>query len=395
MVGAPRVAAPIGVTGAGAEVGTIARMPTRHLVLLEVYPHAPGGAQVTTGMLAERLTTRGWTTEIVAPMDGPVLDDYRVRGIDVTVLPVGRGLLRYGGRFGPIDLVAAAASLVPWWLSFARHLRARGAALLDVIDQRGVVLGGPAAVLAKVPWVWHIHTPGRSRTINAFGHRSARTAIVASRGVAAELGGVRHVRIPVTPRELPRLVARRTPADPPRVVAAARLHPVKGYDVFLEAIAQVVGDVPELVVEIYGAPQRGHEEHASALGGMVEDLGLARVVRFCGHQPRPWEHWDGAALYVLPSINEPFGIALVEAMAAGLPVIATRTAGPTDILDDGRTGLLVDVGDATGLAAAIRRVLGDDELALNLARAGREHALATYRPEDLVERTAAVFDALI
>jgi glycosyltransferase involved in cell wall biosynthesis len=176
------------------------------------------------------------------------------------------------------------------------------------------------------------------------------------------------------------------------VVAAGRLHPVKGYDVLVEAAVLLRDDVPGLTVEVYGGEQAGHEAHARALRASVERLGLHDVVRFLGHRPTPWRAWDGAALYVLPSREEAFGLALVEGMACGLPVVATRTAGPRDIVDDGRTGLLVTPGSAPELAAAIRRLLDDPALARSLGTAARAEVLRTRGTERYINRTADLLD---
>ena len=100
-------------------------------------------------------------------------------------------------------------------------------------------------------------------------------------------------------------------------------------------------------------------------------------------------------MYVQPSRDEPFGMALIEAMACGLPVVASRVAGPSEIVDDGRTGLLVEPGDAAALATAIERLVRDPDLARQLARAGQAHVRATYTAERLVERTAAVFERAV
>jgi glycosyltransferase involved in cell wall biosynthesis len=88
-------------------------------------------------------------------------------------------------------------------------------------------------------------------------------------------------------------------------------------------------------------------------------------------------------------------MALIEAMACGLPVVATRVDGPSEIIDDGRTGVLVEPGDAAALAAAIERVMRDPELARDLADTGQAHARATYTVDHLVERTATVFERAV
>jgi hypothetical protein len=360
-------------------------------VFLECYPHVRGGAQATTTALATGLATCGWTTEVLAPAGGAAIDAYRAEGVATTVLAAAPALLRYGGVHGAAARATAAMALPRWWLRLAGHLRRVDAAILDVIDQRGIVLGAPAALLARTRGVWHVHTPGSPSRIDGFGRRWARACIAPSAGSATGLGG----RAVVIPPALPSMTTLPHPSlssPAPRIVTAGRLHPVKGFDIAIDALAMLLPRLPGVSLDIYGDPQVGHEPHARALDAQVRRLGLADAVRFHGHRPCPWTGWDGAAVYVQPSRSEPFGMALIEAMACGLPVVATHVAGPSDVIDDGRTGLLVEPGDAAALAVAIERVVRDPELADALARAGQAEVLATYTAARLVEQTADVLE---
>lgn len=367
----------------------------RRLVVLEGYPHAPGGSQLATEVLAVGLGEHGWHTEVVAPADGPVLDTYRRAGIDVTVLPAPGPLLRYGGTFSARDKLAAATLLGPWTARLARHLRRGQAAALDVTDQRGVVLGGLAAKVARVPLVWHVHATGSSSRLDRIGRSLASRCIVTSTGAAAQLGGTGHACIPPGLPVTPPLTEAPRSGGPVRIVAAGRLQPVKGFDVLIAAAARLVEAGRAVTVDIYGAEQAGHEQHARDLRGAIDVRGLGGVVRLMGFRPQPWQDWDGAHLFVLPSREEAFGLALLEAMACGLPVVATRTHGPLDIVVEGRTGLLVGVDDPAALAAAIESVLADPAAARAMGRAGRQRVLEQYSVERYVAEHAHLLDALV
>jgi glycosyltransferase involved in cell wall biosynthesis len=370
-------------------------MRRRHVVFLESYPHAPGGVHVTTEMLALGLPEHGFTAEVVAGSDGPVLDRYRAAGIAVTVLPAPGPLLRYGGAFDAREIGAAAAALVPWSWRLSRHLRARRAAVLVVVDQRGAVMGAGAAAAARIPWVWQVHATGSSSTIDRVFRRLARRCVVASAGAEAHLGGRGHARIPPALEVTPDPVRRPEAGAPPRIVAAGRLHPVKGYDVLIDAAARLAPDLPGLTIEIHGGPQTGHEEHAQQLRQAIAAHGLETTVHLLGHRARPWETWNGATLFVLPSREEAFGLSLLEAMACGLPVVATRTAGPSDIIEHGTTGLLVAPGDPDALAAALRQVVEDPARAQAMGRAARAAVLARHSAERYVADNAAVLETAV
>lgn len=154
-----------------------------------------------------------------------------------------------------------------------------------------------------------------------------------------------------------------TPKDAPVVLAMGRLHRNKAFDTLLDAIKGVPGAYLWLAGS--GALERDLKTQAARLG-------IADSVRFLG-----WRE-DGPALlaacdvFVCPSRIEPLGNVVLEAWAAGKPVVATASAGPLEIMKDGESGLLVPIEDAPALAAAIRRVLDNRGLAMRLASGGRK-----------------------
>jgi glycogen synthase len=152
----------------------------------------------------------------------------------------------------------------------------------------------------------------------------------------------------------------RPPGRRPRVVLAARLEHEKGVHVLLEATA-------DLDVEVVVA---GRGSQGPALRRAAHDR-----VRFEGHldQPALAALLRSAAVAVVPSLYEPFGLAALEALAAGVPLVASRTGGLVDVVVPG-AGLLVHPGDPAALRAAIVRVLDDDRLAATLVAGGRRRA---------------------
>lgn len=172
--------------------------------------------------------------------------------------------------------------------------------------------------------------------------------------------------------------------DTPLLVTSGRLNREKGFDVVLRALAQVGGGpgAPHLIVQGTG-PER------QALQDLARDLGLSGRVTFAGFVENPYAILKRAALVVQASRREGFGNVLIEAMAAGVPVVATDCpVGPRVILQGGRAGMLVPPDDPAALAAAIRQVLGDPGLAARLRATGPPLS-APYT----VSRTVADFQA--
>jgi glycosyltransferase involved in cell wall biosynthesis len=157
---------------------------------------------------------------------------------------------------------------------------------------------------------------------------------------------------------------------PPVVVTAARLIRRKGLDDLIRAWPGVLAQVPDGRLEIAGdGPQK------AALQSLALKCGVAGSVHFLGarSQSEFRELLRKARVFCLPSRQEAFGLVLLEAMASGRPVVATRAAAIPEVL--GEAGLLVPPGDSQALTEALGRALSDRALAGSLARAGRERAL--------------------
>jgi glycosyltransferase involved in cell wall biosynthesis len=152
-----------------------------------------------------------------------------------------------------------------------------------------------------------------------------------------------------------------TPVDAPLALALGRLHENKGFDVLLEALVQV----PDLYLWLAGeGPLRAELEQRA------NDLAVASRLRFLGWRTDTAALLAAADFLVCPSRHEPLGNVVLEAWAAGVPVLATASEGPRALIAAEKTGLLVPVGDSNALAAAMRRLAADRALRLRLAESG-------------------------
>jgi glycosyltransferase involved in cell wall biosynthesis len=137
----------------------------------------------------------------------------------------------------------------------------------------------------------------------------------------------------------------------------AHMFPRKGYDVMIRALPRVIEEVPAVQYVIVGAGQAGYEQELKALASR---LNIAERIHFAGFQHDVMPFLSALSLYVHPARMEGFGIAIVEAMAAGKAVVATRVGGIPEVVDHGRTGLLVAPDHPGELSAAILSLLRDE-----------------------------------
>ena len=205
------------------------------------------------------------------------------------------------------------------------------------------------------------------------GYLAADAIFGVSDGVAAELaehGGIPRDRITtahnpvVTPRLRDKAQAKvdhpwLTSAQPPVVLAAGKLKPQKDFPTLIRAFAKVRRDRPARLVIL--GDVRGPDKDAAYVTDLRElptQLGIADDVSFAGFTDNPFAYMSRAAVFALSSAWEGLPTVLIEALACGCPVVSTDCpSGPADILDHGRYGPLVPVGDVDALAVAICRVL--------------------------------------
>lgn len=171
-----------------------------------------------------------------------------------------------------------------------------------------------------------------------------------------------------------------------RIVWVNRLDPQKGFPIAVAAFSKVLADVPDAALVVLGD---GRDREAL---GLLTEATRSRI-DMCGSVPndRIPDYHAACEVFVSPAVGqESFGIALVEAMAAGLPVVATDIPGYREVVTDGVEGLLVPPRDPEALAAGLVRVLRDPGLARRLGEAGRERARA-YDWPIVVDRLAELY----
>lgn len=172
------------------------------------------------------------------------------------------------------------------------------------------------------------------------------------------------------------------------IKALGRLVHKKGFHVLLEAMAQVRESVPGASLVLGGdGPER------AALELRARELHLDDCVSFAGWQQDAAEFLEGAVIFALPSLDEPFGIVVLEAMACGVPVVATRTAGPSEILVDD-SGWIVPPGDAKALATALTEALSGPEQRRRKAAAALGRFRCCYAREVVMPRIEGLLQRL-
>lgn len=169
-----------------------------------------------------------------------------------------------------------------------------------------------------------------------------------------------------------------------------RLDEAKGFEYLLDALGLLVAESRDVYLVLAGGgPLRERLEE------QAQRLGLAERVRFAGHRRDVQEVYDALDVFVLPSLCEALGYALLEAMATGLPAVASRVDGVPEVVVHGETGVLVPPRNARALAAALRPLLDSRELRQQWGRAGRQRVCDHFNEAGMVRRTLTVYRELL
>ncbi len=175
----------------------------------------------------------------------------------------------------------------------------------------------------------------------------------------------------------------------PRVVFTGRLHPQKNLNVLLEAWPEVTSKTGASLVLV------GEGEERQGLIELAAKLGITGHVHFAGKVEDPAEHLRAADAFVLPSVAEGMSNSLLEAMATGLPCIASKIGGNTDLLGPGEAGILLPSNQPAAWSEAIVRVLTDQGLSRRLGTASRSRIEAEFSIEAVVDRYEALYRKLL
>lgn len=289
--------------------------------------------------------------------------------------------------------------LVSVW-GLVRYLRAHRIRLVHSFDFYSNLLGVPAARLARVPAVIASQRdlgdlrPRPQSRVHATVLRLADYVLVNSTAAADRVNrSVPGARIVVIPNGVD--LARFSPAPGPArrrgeqvtVGALANLRPEKGLEDLIRAAALVREHCPNVRFAVWGeGPLRPQ------LAGLIRTLALEGVFELRGLTMEPEAGLRTFDIFVLPSTSESCSNALLEAMATGLPVVATRVGGNTALVEDEETGLLVPAADPSSLAKALIRLVENPALAAQLAAAGRARVRAEFSLDRLVARVEALYD---
>ncbi len=366
-------------------------------VVFSIDTMSVGGTEMNAVRTAERLDRERYRLSVVTLRgEGPLTERYERMGVPVLRFPIqnlyGTETVRQGVRL-------------------ARFLRDERVSVVHCHDQYSNFFSTMTARWARVPVViaskrW-LHSPLRYRIANGAGFRAATRVIANSDAVAASLQRddrlARH-RVVVVPNfvddaafaapaaHVRQAWVRELDLEPDAVLVGivASLLPIKDHATLLRAVAALVPEWPTLRLVIVG---QGPE--LERLRALTNELGIAPAVRFAGLRPQVPSFHFLFDISVLSSVSEGFPNSLVEAMAAGRPIVATDVGGVREAVRHGENGMLVAPADPAAFADALRGLLRDADLRRRMGAAGAQRAREEFHAATVVASLERLYERLL
>lgn len=373
-------------------------------VLVVSHSDEVSGAEHSLLNFAPLLAERGIACSLAARPGGQLEKEWRALGLAFhsLELPSRSGIRPSSGiAYNPIrEILALLPRSVRAWVRLARVVRDADA---QVVHSNSLITHIDCAVvgrLTKTPAIVELHdivAPGPGRVLLGIAVRLARGSITISTAVRQQLPrwarrGPRMIpqaidTVKFSPGPKSKTWRTRLSAEPeqPIVAAIGRIDPEKGLHHLIAAVARVRGAGIDVSAAVVGSPSKDDGGYLRRLRDQADET-LQGACRFVGAVDDVTAVLRSVDVLVCPSVEEPFGLIILEAQACGIPVVASASGGPLDFVADRQTGILGEPGDERDLAAALSDVLVDRELRNTLVCNALRRARAEFAIDGRADR---------
>ncbi len=381
-----------------------------------------GGGEIALLNLVKHLDYKKFTPVIALFSDGPLKPLLVEAGAEVHLLALDSSVVNtrkdtLGGKtlFRVFDVYRT----IRFIRRLARFMREQKIELVHTNSLKADIIGGFAAKIARLPLLWHVRDridedylpPIVVKVFRKLARRLPDCVIANSAATLQTLSKEKlehsaaiHSGVDFDSRVSVVHDGTFERSDSgggiisksPLIGLVGRISPWKGQHIFLRAAAQVLEKYPGTRFQIIGAALFDEAEYEKFVRDMVVTFKLTDAVEFTGFRNDVPQLISKLDILVHASVvGEPFGQVVIEGMAAAKPVVATRGGGVPEIVIDGETGILVPMGDADGMAAAICRLLADTVAAAELGRRGRERVRDHFTIQSTARKVERLYDDVL
>ncbi|HOX54459.1 MAG: glycosyltransferase [Candidatus Omnitrophica bacterium] len=370
-----------------------AKKLTKRILYVDIHGDIWGGGQLSFLSILELIDKTSLKPIVVLPYEGDLSKRIREMGIEVCVIP-----------FGSIKTTNIFVNLFSIFRFYAL-IKKRKINLIHINALRPMFYTGLAAKIAGVPVIWHARDLKANRWIDRILSNLARHIIAISKIVAGRFpwyennpdrlsiiyNGIDTGKLSPRPRDSRVLHEFHIEEDEAVVGTIGHLEPRKGQDIFLQAASNVLLKFPNSKFVLVGKDMKNGEKYKSDLEYLITWLKIEDKVVFAGVRKDIAEVISIMDLFICPFKDEAFGRVVIEAMAMAKPVIGYRSGALPELIEDGKSGILVDPDRADCLADAIIELLGDRDKAMKFGEAGRKIVQDKFDVKTTVNRIEEVY----
>jgi len=383
------------------------------VLFYEPYPMGLGGNFLTQRLILERLDCTQFTPIVVSPIEGVALEEFRKMGVECVVISPPGKLNLYGGailRFGVLSKVKIAIDLLWYNFRLARFLRQRKVNVVYANCVRAAISVGFACKFVHCRLLLYVkgelqnplidlvsfYLSDRVLFMSAYMLNSSYPWIVKRFNSKVDVlrGGIDSKAIQNAESQNKYSLSKDLCLDNSKIntIVLGQIYPPKGQHLVIKGLANLIRDHQDVFLYIVGDEViEEHSEYKAFLRALVSQLQLGNHVRFLDWRKDALSIIALMDIVINPSLSEGFGYVVVESMALGLPVIASKTGIAPEIIKDGKNGFLVDIGDVDAIERRWRELLISPEFRQRLGRAARETVFAEFLVDDKVARLAEIW----
>jgi glycosyltransferase involved in cell wall biosynthesis len=351
-----------------------------------------GGGQISLLEFLANIDRAKYEPLVVVGEEGKLKNEIEKLGVECQVIPMP--------SFKKLNPFLSLAG----FCRVFNYARKRKAKIIHCNTSRAALYAGPAAKILGISLIWHVRIPHSDNLLDRLLVPLCSRIIAVSQVVKGRFDRFKKAKVEVVyngvdikaflPGSVKKDVKNKLQIRSEDIVigTVGRLSPEKGFEYLLTAIRDVINVYPSVKVFVAG---NGNEKYRLYLQERINELKLSSNIIFTGFYEDVPQILRCMDIYCLPSLSEGFSRSLLEAMASGLPVIATSVGGNMEVIQDGVNGLLVPSSNPVRLASAIKELLKDKEKARRMGLAGRELVVEKFSVEKNVIRTEAVYEEMI
>lgn len=347
-----------------------------------------GGGQISLLELLAHIDTKKFLPLVIVSEEGKLKKEVKKLGIECALLPMPR--FKW---LNPFPFFAG------FWRIF-NYARKKKIKLIHSNTSRAALYSGPVAKILGIPLVWHVRIPHPDKLLDRFLVPFTSQIITVSRCVKRRFSWLKKDKVKIiyngvdiqkfSPGLAQDNVREKFDINIKDIVigTVGRLSTEKGFEYLISAIREVVNVYPRTKVLIVG---NGDDRYHLSLQAKVKDLELSSHIIFVGFYEDVPQILRCMDIFSLPSLSEGFNRSLLEAMACGLPVVATGVGGNVEIVQDGVNGLLVPPGNPEALTSAVTELMKDKEKARKIGLEGQRLVEENFSIEKNVEKIEELY----